>query len=268
MGLHGNSRLSRTTPALLLLCSCATGASSCNNTCVSGVLAPGGSTVNLKAGNPPPSCSLNAANGTVQLEIGAASGTSSTPFIVAPLRPRVTHLFVTIAGADAHSSPLAVDDTSGWQPLADVSQQHAVQVDLLADPHDNASSAPFPEASLPAGAYRQIRLRLASSLPEEPALEAGRCGKGTPHCAVFSDGRVSPLAFPVSRPNLRIVLDGAPGHELFVPPNGAVALVIELDRDRTFLWPSADSFFLEPVFHLRVQLPANVAETFVIAIQS
>lgn len=260
MELHRNSRLSRTASALLLLCFCALGSIGCNNTCVSGVLAPGGSTVNLKVGNPPPSCSLSTANGMVSLEIGAASGTSSTPFIVAPLRPRVTHLFVTVAGVDAHSSPLAVDDTPGWQPLAVSLQQHPLQVDLLADPQANASSAPFPEASLPAGAYRQIRLRLASALSGEPALETGRCGTGTPYCAVFSDGRVSPLAFPVARPNLRIVLDGAPGHELYVPPAGAVGLVIELDRDRTFLWPSGDSFLLEPVFHLRVQLPANVAE--------
>ena len=260
MDLHGNSRLSPTASALLAFSVCVLGTTGCNNTCVSGFFAPGGSTVNVKAGSTPPSCSLNAANGTVQMEIGATSGTSSTPFIVAPLRPRVTHLFVTVAGIDAHSSPLAVDDTPGWQPMAATLQEHPLHVDLLADPQANATSAPFPEASLPSGAYRQIRLRLASALPGEAALETGRCSTGTPHCAVFSDGRVSPLAFPVSRPNLRIVLDGAPGHELFVPPNGAVALVIELDRDRTFLWPSADSFFLEPVFHLRVQLPANVAE--------
>ena len=196
----------------------------------------------------------------VHLEIGAASGTTSTPFVIAPLRPRVTHLFVTVTGVDVHSSPLAVNDTPGWQPVAAAIQQHPLQVDLLADPQANASSAPFPDSSLPPGAYRQIRLRLASPLPGEETLEASRCSTGTPHCAIFSDGRVSALDFPVSRPNLRIVLDGAPGHELYVPPDGAVALVIELDRDRTFLWPSGDSFFLAPVFHLRVQLPANVAE--------
>lgn len=194
------------------------------------------------------------------MEIGAAPGTTSTPFIVSTLRPRVAHLYVTIAGVDAHSSPLAVDDTPGWQPLGAALQQHPQQVYLLAAPHDNATSAPFPDASLPTGAYRQIRLRLANPLPEEPTLEAGRCGTGTPHCAVFINGRVSPVDFPVARPNLRIVLDGAPGHELYVPPDGTVALVIELDRDRTFLWPSGDSFVLAPVFHLRVQLPANVAE--------
>lgn len=260
MELYGNSLLSRIASALLLLFACVLGIIGCNNSCVSGVLAPGGSTINVKAGNPPPSCSLNAANGMVQLEIGAAAGTSSTPFVVSTLRPRVTHLYVTVAGVDAHSSPLAVDDMPGWQPLAASLEQHPLQVDLLADPHENASSALFPEASLPAGAYRQIRLRMASPPAEEPALEASHCGMGTPHCAVFSSGRVSALDFPVTRPNLHIVLDGAPGHELYVPPNGAVAVVIELDRDRTFLWPSGDSFFLAPVFHLRVQLPANVAE--------
>lgn len=261
MDLHGNSHLSRTASALLLLCFCVLGATGCNNTCVSGTLnGPGGSTVNVKAGDPPPSCSLSTANGTLHMEIGAASGTTSVPFVIAPLRPRVTHLFVTVAGVDVHSSPLAVDDAPGWQPLAKSLQQHPLQVDLLADPQENASSAPFADASLPAGAYRQIRLRLASPLPVEPALETSRCNTGTPHCAVFSDGHVSPLDFPVSQPHLRIVLDGAPGHELYVPPDGAVALVIELDRDRTFLWPYNDSFVLAPVFHLRVQLPANVAE--------
>lgn len=261
MGLESNPRGSRTASALFFLCSCVLGATGCNNTCVSGTLnGPSGSTVNVKAGDPPPSCSLSTASGMVHLEIGAALGTTSTPFVITPLRPRVSHLYVTVAGVDAHSSPLAGDDTPGWQPLAAALQQHPVQLDLLADPQANASSAPFPEAPLTAGAYRQIRLRLASALSGQLALEAGRCGTGAPHCAVFSDGRVSPLAFPVSRPNLRIVLDGAPGHELYVPPDGAVALVIELDRDRTFLWPSGDSFLLAPVFHLRVQLPANVAE--------
>lgn len=254
--------LSRTVSALLLLSSSLLGTAGCNNTCVSGILnGPGGSTINIKAGDPPPSCKLSTANGMVQLEIGATSGATSMPGTIAmPLGPRVTHLFVTIAGVDAHSSPLAVDNTADWQPLAASLKQHPLQVDLLADPHDNASSAPFPDASLPTGAYRQIRLRLASSLPAEPTPEAGRCGTGTPHCAVMSDGRVSPLAFPVSRPNLRIVLDGAPGNELYVPPDGAVALVIELDRDRSFLWPSGGSFLLAPTFHLRVRLPANVAE--------
>ena len=262
MDLHGNPRLSRTATILLLVSSCVLGATGCNNTCVSGTLLNGPvSTINIKSSNPPPSCSLSTANGIVHMEIGAASGATSTPFTVAPsLPPRVAHLFVTIVGVDAHSSPLAVDATPGWQPLAAPLQQHPLQVDLLADPHDNASPAPFPDALLPAGAYRQIRLRLASPLPGEPALDAGRCSTGTPHCAVMSDGRVSPLAFPLSRPNLRIVLDGAPGHELYVPPDSAVALVIELDRDRSFLWPSGDSFLLVPVFGLRVQLPANVAE--------
>ena len=159
-----------------------------------------------------------------------------------------------------HSSPLAVDDSPGWLPLATQLQEHPLQIDLLADSHANVSSAPFPDAVLPTGAYRQIRLRLASMPPKESTFEANPCGTGTPHCAVASDGRVRPLAFPPSRPDLRIVLDGTPGHELYVPPDGAVALVIELDRDRSFLWPSGDSLLLAPVFHLSVQRPPNISE--------
>ncbi|HLZ90306.1 MAG TPA: hypothetical protein VKQ28_01225 [Candidatus Acidoferrum sp.] len=153
MGLQCNPS---TASALLLLSSCVLGATGCNNTCVSGTLnGPGGSTVSVKTGDPPPSCSLSTASGMVHLEIGAASGTTSSPFVIAPLRPRVTHLFVTISGVDAHSSPLAVDDTPGWQPLAAALPQHPVQLDLLGDPDENAASVPFTDASLPAGAYRQ-----------------------------------------------------------------------------------------------------------------
>src|SRR5919109_5173149 len=139
MELHGNPR-SRSASVLLLLSFWVLGATGCNNACVSGTLnGPGGSTVNVKAGEPPPSCSLSTANGMMHLEIGAASGTTSTPFVISPLRPRVTHLFVTVAGVDVHSSPLAVDDTPGWQTLGASLQQRPLQVDLLADAQDNAS---------------------------------------------------------------------------------------------------------------------------------
>jgi len=209
------------------------------------------------------------------MEIGAAPGGSSAPGITAFAleRPFVTHLFVTLAGVEAHSSPLAGDDTSGWVPLAPQLQAHPVQIDLLADPRANAASAAFPDAILPTGAYRQIRLRFASQPPsnlpsastnvssvESAALEINRCGGGVPHCAVMSDGRVSPVALPSSRPNWRIVLEGTPSRELYVPPEGTVALVIELDRDRTWVWPSGDSMLFAPVFHLRVQQPFNVSE--------
>jgi len=186
-------------------------------------------------------------------------------------RPYVTHLMVTLAGIDAHTSPLATDDTPGWQPLASQLQAHPVQLDLLADAHANASSARFPDAVLPTGAYRQIRLRLASQPPAnlvptslpwvepESVHETNPCGAGVPHCAVMSDGRVWPVALPPSRPDWRITLESAPGRQLYVPPDATVALVIELDRDRTWVWPSGESMLFAPVFRVNVHQPFNVS---------
>src|SRR5262249_12181901 len=145
------------------------------------------------------SCTLSTANGIVHLEIGAAPASSTGPGITAFAmeRPFVAHLFVTLAGVDVHSSPLAGDDTPGWLPLANQLQAHPLQIDLLAEPHANASSAAFPDAILPTGAYRQIRLRLSglppagtpsASMPySDSALETNRCGAAVPHCAAMSD---------------------------------------------------------------------------------
>ena len=288
MGWLAYHRLSQVSSTLFCLTACLLCVAGCNNTCITGTLnAPSGSSVAVKTGSSPPSCTLSTANGIVHLEIGAASGGGSAPGITAFAmeRPFVTQLFVTLDGIDVHSSPLASDDTPGWQALAPQLQTHPVQIDLLAEPHGNASAAPFPDAIVPTGTYRQIRLRLASQPPAaagatnlsstsllpaslapsnvsllEPALETKRCGDGVAHCAVMSDGRVWPVALPPSRPHWRIMLEGTPGRELYVPPDSAVSLVIELDRDRTWVWPSGDSMLFAPIFHLRVQQPFNVSE--------
>jgi hypothetical protein len=243
---------------LFPLTACLLCAAACNNTCVSGTLnAPGGSTVNVKVASPPPSCPLTTANGIVHLEIGAAPGATSTPGITGP---HMAHLFVTLAGVDVHSSPLASDETPGWLPLASELQAHPFQVDLLEDANANASAAPFPDAVLPAGAYRQIRLRFASLPLGQFALETNHCDAGAPHCAVLSDGRVQALALPPSRPDLRILLESTPSRELYVPPDGAVTLAIELDRDRSWTWPAGDALLFAPVFRLSVRQNANLAD--------
>ena len=192
------------------------------------------------------------------MEIGAASGSiaTSAPSIAAP---NIAHLFVTVVAMDIHSSAVAVDEAVGWQPVADL-RAHPLQVDLLVDAHANSLAAPFPDVLVPAGLYRQIRLRLASASAQESAVGTNRCG-ALFQCAVMSDGRVRPVAFPSSRPELRIVLDGTSGHPLYVPPDGSVALRIELDRDRSWAWSSAwpfgDSLLLHPVFRLTIEQSPN-----------
>ena len=254
MGRAAYLRLSQASLRLLLLTACLVCVMGCNNTCISGTWNPAtGGSITGKVSSPPSSCSLSTANGIVHMEIGATAettGTSASGFA----GPRVAHLFVTLAGVDLHSSALAGDDTPGWQPLAPEFLVHPIQVDLLADTHTNNSTAPFPDAILPAGVYQQIRLRLASQTPAESALETNHCG-GALHCAVMSDGQVRPLVFPPSRPGLRIVFEDLPGRGLYVPPDSTVTLVIEFDPNRSLVWRSGDTWLFSPVFRPSVRRP-------------
>jgi hypothetical protein len=263
-------RLSRALASFLSLTALSLCAVACNNTCVFGALNSPGTTVTIKIGNPPPACNLATTNGAVHIEIGAATGTTSAEPAASAngmARTHITHLFVTLAGIDAHPALDADDSSPEWQPLAPQLNAHPLQFDLLA-PHDaEGGSRPFPQALVPAGVYRLVRLRLAmrpssgESLLEanqnEPVLETSACSTGFLHCAVTSDGRIQPLAF-AAQSNLRIPPESMDGRWLHVLPDAAVSLRVEFDRDRSFLWPVGDDFRLIPQFHLRVQsvLPA------------
>jgi hypothetical protein len=257
MGRARHCRLSHGLFGFLALAACLLCATGCHNFCVSGVLNSPASTINLKVGDPPPSCSLSTANGVVRVEIAAASGGTSAPGAAGP---HIAHLFVTLTGVDANPSALADDRSPGRQPLVAGLQAHPLQIDLLDDPHASGSSAPFPDTPLPAGIYREVRLHLAVASSAEPLLETNRCGANTPHCAVMSDGRVWPLAFLPSTLEVRILSESIEGRSLYVPPDGAATLVINLDRDRSFLWPSGDSLLFTPAFHLSVQQSREVPE--------
>ncbi len=254
MGRAAYLRFSSALSTSVSVIACLLCASGCHNTCITGAL-NGGTTVNVNVGNPPSPCPPSPLNGIVHVEIGAAPGAAP-----GATGPHIDHLFVNLAGVDAHSSALASDDSPGWQPLAPELEARPLQIDLLADPQANASSAPLPDAILPAGVYRQIRLRLAAPPQDQLPLQTNRCAAGATHCAVMSDGRIWPLALPLSRRDIRIVLESTPSRELDVSPNGVVALAIQFDRDHSWLWPSGDSLLFAPVFHLSIQPPPDISE--------
>lgn len=231
--------------SFVLLNSCLLCFGGCHNTCVSGTLnSPSGSSLNVIVSNPPPFCTLTTTNGVVKMEVGAAPGATVAPATgVAPAH--FAHLFVSLSAVEARSSKVVGDDAAGWQPLAEL-QAHPLQFDLLADAH-----APLPDTAVPAGVYREIRLRLASEQPGETADENNHCSGGAPHCAVMADGREWSLAFPSSSFDAWVGLEEFPGGELYVPPQGTVALAIELDQSRSWGRSSGDSLLFYPVFRVR-----------------
>jgi len=246
------------------------GACGCHNTCVSGVLNSPGSTINVKIGSPQPTCTLSQATGVVQIGIGAAATAETGPNGAQGEEPtdsgtasaQIAHLYVTLAGIDAHASPEADDRATDWQPLAPQLAAQPLQVDLVAPARGEGAPAPMQEAVVPAGVYRQVRLRLAmlrsarDSLVEttESVLETSRCGADVLHCAVTSDGRMRPLA---SMLDLRVSPEGMGGRWLTVPPDGAVTMVIELDKERSFLWPTGEGLRPRAQFRVRFEEPGE-----------
>ncbi len=258
MGRAVYLRLPRALCSFLPLTACVLCATGCHNTCVSGVLnSPGGSTVNVAVGNPP-SCAFSTANGIVHLEISAPAGANS---VSGSERPHFTHLFVTLAGVDMHSSALADDGSPDWKPIAAELQEHPRQVDLLADPHKENSPTQFTDSVLPAGLYGQVRLRLAFGPGNGRFGGTNHCEGQKLHCAVTSDGRVLTLQFLESTPGIRVRPENTDGQRLYVSPDAATTLMIEFDADRSFLLPLGDSVLLGPVFHVNVRRSSSVPES-------
>src|SRR6516225_1102346 len=99
MGRAAYFRLPRVFFNLLLLSSCLFAAAACHNSCYSFTFNGTSGSGNVSVSNPPPTCSLSTANGIARLEIGAPPGAHSTP---GTEEPHFTHLFVTVAGVEAH----------------------------------------------------------------------------------------------------------------------------------------------------------------------
>jgi hypothetical protein len=107
---------------------------------------------------------------------------------------------------------------------------------------DQAVQAPFGKyAAIPAGIYRQLRLRLA---PNQPAIEdrhpeKNQCGSGTFNCIVVTDGSIQPLLLDEDLPELRITSDRMEGASLPFLPEANTDLIIEWKL--VWVWISASS---------------------------
>jgi hypothetical protein len=144
---------------------------------------------------------------------------------------QVQHIFLTIRGSELNSSATAGDNSTDWQELLPPElEQKPLQIDLMEDKTDQAVQPPFGEIALiPAGVYRQLRLRL---VPNQPAgefrlPEKNACGSGTFNCVVAADGTVHALEFDDSSPELRITPGKMDGASLPFLPDTHTDLIIE-----------------------------------------
>jgi hypothetical protein len=164
------------------------GLSACGtNSCILIVSNPGGGGGTILGGFP--NCSLNL-TGAVSLRVSSSLAPSAES-----VPSGVQHVFVTVRGIEANPSAIANEDSPDWRELAPKLATQPVQLDLLARSGDSCEPSISERVSVPADAYRQIRLRLAPNQPDasDPLLEQNSCGSLGFNCIVTSDGNIRPL---------------------------------------------------------------------------
>ena len=238
-------------PALLFFAAALTG---CHNTCVAFTSNQGG-TLQIKAGSTPPSCTLSKANAAVRVALHAAP----TCQACAP-SSRIAHIFVSLRGIELHPSTIADDASPDWLEVAPQLVKQPLQVDLMS----GAAAAGAPQVLaerifIPAGEYRQVRLRLVSNRPaaDEQLPEKNACGSAGFNCVVMADGRIQPLLLDDAAPELRITSDRIAGGFLLFPPDSSAELAIEFEPFWSLSSSAAGAIRLLPALAPRAHLTHN-----------
>jgi Domain of unknown function (DUF4382) len=213
----------------------------CGDSCFIFVSNPSGGT--LVVGTTP--CSLNNANGTARIRL-----TSSVRPTAANWPASIQHIFVTFQGIEANRSATADDDSPDWQELAPQLATVPIQLDLLAPNIDSCDSNVLSDVAVPADTYRQVRLRLSSSLAEtnEPILQENRCGSFGFNCIVKADGRTRALILNSQMLRVRIPSDRIAGGSFRILPGTAANVTIEFSPSSSLVFPADGDVRLVPVF--------------------
>jgi uncharacterized lipoprotein YajG len=220
------------------------------NSCILIVSDPGsgGGTI---SGNGP-NCSL----GTTTVSLRIASSLAPP---AAAGQPRIQHVFVTLRGIDANPSATADDNSPDWQELAPNLSKEPIQLDLLARSDDSCEVNISARVSVPADAYRQLRLRLSSNQPDttDPLLGQNSCGSAAFNCIVTSDGNIKPLVLDRDLSQIQISSQQITTGSFRISPESPLNLKIEFNPQSSHFTPTDSAVQLVPVFTAAVQSPCE-----------
>ncbi|HJY80615.1 MAG TPA: DUF4382 domain-containing protein [Candidatus Binatia bacterium] len=186
---------------------------------------------------------MTTSTGTVQVQIGGSRIPS-----VASDPSSAQHIFISVRGIEAHPSLVARDDSPDWQELASQLARRPAQVDLMART-DSCAAGPLGQSEVPAGVYRQIRLRLVSNQPatDAPRPEVNACGSIGFNCVIRADGSIRQLVLDGAAPQLRIAPAQMDGGSLFVLPDTVSVIPIEFNAGLSLALLAGEAVRLVPV---------------------
>ena len=195
----------------------------CGNSCFVGFSNNGTGVVIVKVSNPPPSCSLNQINGMVRV-IARKSAVCETCKTGDPQE----HAYLTLRGIQLQSAD--AQSTATWLEIAPQLASKPRQVDLAA----SRPNVLVEDARIPAGSYRQLRLRFLSEslLPDDSLPVENSCGDKGWNCLVGEDGHIEPIL----QEDLVMELDGAQHIPLQLLPDSSADLQVDLGMSPAALY--------------------------------
>ena len=193
----------------------------CANTCFVAVSNNGSGTVVVKAGSPPPPCSLSQASGTITAMVAKSPQCENCASI------RAQHIFLTVRGVQLRPDFPVGSDSSNWIDLADSLAKTPRQIDLLSD---SALETLISRASVPAGNYRQAKVQFLSASTESAELPraVNSCGRTGWNCIVTPEGQAEPIQWADGSPEIVIPLEDRTGGLLLVLPEARIDLRFQL----------------------------------------
>jgi len=184
---------------VLLVCFSTAG---CANSCIVGVLNPGGTVIGVTASNLPLACPppIKKTSVKVLARVTTLCGACSAS-------NRIQGLFLTLGGIELHAKARALGDSSEWLELFPDLEKRPRQVDLMSGNTDATASGVLGEsATIPPGIYDQVRLRLVLNQGDSEAqsLTGNACGVSGFNCMTMADGHVYTLQVASESQELRI----------------------------------------------------------------
>lgn len=217
----------------------------CNNTCFTFTSNPPSGTINIKAGDPKPTCVLTTAKGAVRVLTHTVSTCSSCS-----ASTRIAHIFVSLRGIEVHRSAIADDASPDWQELMPQLPVQPLQFDLVSAAASREARLPLGEGvTISADAYRQLRLVFVPNQPtsDDPVPQKNACGGAGFNCVMSEDGRTYPLQLDGAPPELRITSERIAGGFLLIPPDSNSNLVIEFNGAWSLMSFVGEGVRLHPV---------------------
>jgi hypothetical protein len=172
-------------------------------------------------------------NATCQPKTGNIGVTFSSSIVDSGSLPvRAPRIFLTLRGIDALGAPGPGADAATWQELAPQLADKPMQVELTAHAPKSCATGPLGSAAVPAGVYRQLRLRFIPNAgpgqPDTPILEQSGCGAKLFNCLIPPDTAPEPLAFENSA-DLVIPSNNIADGFIRVTPDNSVRVSIAFD---------------------------------------